>query len=364
MAPNTSDTDPRLDPGSEGDIRPTVRTPPQGVSGAVIAGGAVIAALLLFGVLDARRRTASAPTVNARVAELPGSAAPPPLYVPPAPLPYVVQPPVPVPAIPARVQVTPPSPPPVPQVVYAPSAQVVPPVVPVEHPRTASGAALVIDNDGPAVNDNRPVPGNGQPGLTSTTGSSPRVYASMIANRSATVPQGTLIPAVLETAFDSTRPGFARALVQRDVHGFDGSAILIPRGSRLIGEYGADTSAGQNRAVIAWTRLIRPDGVSIALASPAADPVGRGGIKASVNSHFLARFAGAILQSVLDVGVNLASRSSNSPVIVALPGSVGTNANQFIQPRQIPPTLSVKQGKSISVFVARDLDFSDVERDR
>lgn len=55
--------------------------------------------------------------------------------------------------------------------------------------------------------------------------------AGSIANRATTVPQGTLIPAVLETAMNSTGAGFARALVQRDVHGFDGTRVLIPRGS-------------------------------------------------------------------------------------------------------------------------------------
>jgi len=63
---------------------------------------------------------------------------------------------------------------------------------------------------------------------------------------------------VLETAFDSTRPGLARALVQSDVRGFDGSRVLIPRGSRLIGEYRSDVAPGQHRALVNWTRLIRP----------------------------------------------------------------------------------------------------------
>src|SRR5690606_4191868 len=124
-----------------------------------------------------------------------------------------------------------------------------------------------------------------------------RARAGALANRSTTVPQGTLIPAVLETAIDSTRPGLARAIVSRDIRGFDGRQILIPRGSRLIGEYRSEAQPGQRRALVNWLRLVRPDGVTIAIGSPAADPVGRGGIRARVNNHFLQRFAGAILQS-------------------------------------------------------------------
>jgi len=185
----------------------------------------------------------------------------------------------------------------------------------------------------------------------------------MFNGRATTVPQGTLIPAILETALDSSHAGFARALVQRDVRGFDGSRVLIPRGSRLIGQYTGNAAQGQKRAFIIWQRLIRPDGVTIALDSPAADPVGGGGIKAHVNSHFFARFSGAILQSVLDLGVNLASRSTHSPVVVALPGSLQGTASTVVQPTQIAPTLKVKPGTSISVFVAHDLDFSRADNE-
>jgi type IV secretion system protein VirB10 len=167
---------------------------------------------------------------------------------------------------------------------------------------------------------------------------------------------------VLETALDSTRPGLARAIVSRDVRGFDGSRVLIPRGSRLIGEYRSEAARGQRRALVTWLRLIRPDGMTIAIASPAADPLGRGGIRAKVNSHFFERFAGAILQSALDIGVNLASRAGNGTTIV-LPGTAQA-AVQVIQPAQITPTLKVKPGTSISVFAARDLDFSGAENRR
>src|SRR3546814_10492126 len=73
-----------------------------------------------------------------------------------------------------------------------------------------------------------------------------RSRAGSMSNRSTTVPQGTLIPAVLETAFNSTGSGFARALVQRDIYGFDGARVLIPRGSRLIGEYASDTRSEEH----------------------------------------------------------------------------------------------------------------------
>ena len=187
-----------------------------------------------------------------------------------------------------------------------------------------------------------------------------RISAGRLRNPSFTVPQGTVLPAVLETALDSTRPGAVRALVQRDIHAFDGSRVVIQRGSRLYGEYEGGIEQGQNRALIRWTRLIRPDGVTIALDSPASDPLGRAGVKGKVDGKFLQRFGGAILQSVLDIGVGVATREATGGVVVALPGSSQTVTGRS-GPQDIKPVLKVRHGTSVSVFVARDLDFSSVD---
>jgi type IV secretion system protein VirB10 len=186
-----------------------------------------------------------------------------------------------------------------------------------------------------------------------------RVTASRLINPAYTVPRGTVIPAVLETALDSTRPGPVRGLVQRDVYSFDGSKVLIPRGSRLYGEYKADLAVGQSRAAVQWVRLLRPDGVTIDLDSPASDPLGRAGVKGKVDSKFFQRFGGAILQSFLDFGVGIATREAANGVIVALPGSSQSISGS--EQQEIKPSLKVRQGSSLSVFVARDLDFSNVD---
>jgi len=152
-----------------------------------------------------------------------------------------------------------------------------------------------------------------------------------------------------------------RTLVTRDVYGFDGSRILIPRGSRLVGEYKGDLAPGQKRTLILWTRLTRPDGATNALGSPTSDPLGRIGVKGKVNNHFLTRLGTALLQTSLSVGVALAGRSSNSGVVLALPGAVQGATSPLTSGAEMQPTLSVRQGTSIAVFVARDLDFSSVE---
>ncbi|MFA5964312.1 MAG: TrbI/VirB10 family protein [Sphingomonas sp.] len=356
-----NDRDPRIaaGPGGEASIRPLVATDARPLPWWVFAIGVIVAALLLFVILDARRRDAYAPPA-ARPNDGQGAPVPiTPLAIPPAPTPTPT---------PTETSAPPPAPipmaPPPPRIIYVPqpAPQVMPPPQP---PRAASEPALVLDTTvGDAVAAAAPAGAEGQPAATGG-GAAIAARATVMRHRATTVAQGTLIPAVLESALDSTRPGPARALVQRDVRGFDGSTILIQRGSRLIGEYRADLQPGQNRALVMWTRLVRPDGVTVALGSPAADPLGRVGIKGKVNSHFFERFGMAILQSSLDVGVNLASRYGGSPVIVAaLPGAVQSSTSSLTSGAQIQPTLRVRQGTAISVFVARDLDFTSVESRR
>ncbi|MCE7798376.1 conjugal transfer protein TrbI [Sphingobium sufflavum] len=186
-----------------------------------------------------------------------------------------------------------------------------------------------------------------------------RVQATPFANPATTVPKGTVIQAVLETALDSTRPGLARAIVSRDIFGFDGTQVLVPRGSRLIGEYKADLQPGQKRALIQWQRLMRPDGAMINLDSPSADPLGRAGVEGKVNSHFFQRFGGSLLQSAVNVGSQVAiNQATSGNVIYAIP--LPSQSVPVISSEKVQPTIKVRQGTSVSVFVARDLDFTAV----
>jgi type IV secretion system protein VirB10 len=357
--------DPRLqalfganDPRDAG-VRPTVRLPRKGLPVTAIVGFALAFGLLLFLVLNQRRTTQSQPQLQVRPDSATSAwAAPPPLYVPPAPAP------VPLPQIAEQPKTAAPVPQPAPvprtqpHVTYAPEPmrQMAPPLPPGPPPRVSSGSPLVIDSGSGAgpVAAASAVPGSpfARPGESVT-----RMRASALANRSMTVPQGYLIPAVLETGFDSTKPGFARAIVSRDVRGFDGRNVLIPRGSRLIGDYRSEVGPRQKRAIITWTRLIRPDGMTITLDSPAVDTLGRGGVPANVNTHFFARVSDALLQSTVGIGSALAQRSVTGPVVV-LPGATAPAVGQIAPTNSYVPTLTVPAGKSISVFVAHDLDFS------
>ena len=188
-----------------------------------------------------------------------------------------------------------------------------------------------------------------------------RSKATQLANLPTTIAQGVLIPGVLETALNSDLPGFTRAVVSRDVRGFDGGAVLVPRGSRVIGEYRSAATQGASRAFVIWTRIIRPDGVSIQIGSSGTDPLGRAGLEGKVDRHFFERFGGAILLSVVDIGVSSALARDNSSSVFVGGGTPDPTGGAFTDLTNIPPTIKVMQGTPIRIFVARDLDFSGVK---
>ena len=191
-------------------------------------------------------------------------------------------------------------------------------------------------------------------------------HASRIHDLSHTAPQGTVIPAVLETAINSDLPGFVRAVVSRDVRGFDGTTVLIPRGSKLIGQYRSGVALSQTRAFVVWSRVITPDGVSIDIGSPGTDQLGRGGLEGETDTHFFERFGSAILLSVMGAGLDRLADSGNNDSTAIIIGSqqqASQVASIALQKQiDIPVTIKVPQGTPLQVFVTRDLDFAGVSK--
>lgn len=169
---------------------------------------------------------------------------------------------------------------------------------------------------------------------------------------------GRLIRGVLETAISSDLPGGIRAIVSEDVYSEDGSQVLIPKMTRLWGEYRATVVQGQKRIGIIWSRLVRPDGVDVALRGIGTDALGMSGLTGEVDNKFWQRFGGAILQSMLEVAEDRASDNEELEIVASGAGSSSSVALQ--QAQSVQPTIYVDQGTSINVLIANDLDFRDV----
>lgn len=174
---------------------------------------------------------------------------------------------------------------------------------------------------------------------------------------------GTVIPAALITGLRSDLPGQVTAQVTEDVYDSpSGRYRLIPQGARLVGQYDAQIAFGQTRALLAWTRLIMPNGRSIVLdRQPGADAAGYAGLEDEVDNHWGAVFKAAILSTVLSVGSTVGvSGNSGGSLAEAIQQGLSQSFNQAGQQvvgrsLNIPPTLTIRPGFPVRVMVTRDL---------
>lgn len=190
---------------------------------------------------------------------------------------------------------------------------------------------------------------------------SPVTQAEVIANPSNTVMQGTMIQAVTETALDSSLPGAIRAIISEDVHAFDGSRVLIPRGSRLIGRYQSGADIGQKRVTIAWDRIIMPDNQSVTISAFGGDELGRSGATGVVDTRFGQRFGSAALISLISAAPDVAAsrvEDDDAATIIQEVGDDFSDATDDVisEYLSLSPIIYVDQGSRITVMVDRDLE--------
>lgn len=316
----------------------------------LLLGTALIGVLGLatfWSMSHTRSERPTAPVVTAPAQPLRNVAATPMPVVPPSAItPIGNGPPLPSPALDTgRVQATG-NPLATPALVYnaAPAVELAPAAEPSPAAKSPAPASAANGGDDFAAR----LGAAGSAGASATQALNPRTA----------VAQGTLIPAVLETAIDTDVPGYARAIVSADVRSFDGSRVLVPRSSRLVGQYKSGLQAGQRRVYVIWTRLIRPDGVAVALGSPGTGYAGESGLGGKVDTHFFERFGSAMLLTVMS-GLGTIG-SGNTSVVIAGSGQSAAAA-AVGQTGQIGPTVRIHPGEPIRVFTARDLDFAKVE---
>ena len=178
-----------------------------------------------------------------------------------------------------------------------------------------------------------------------------------------TLVAGSTIAAALVTGLSSDLPGEVVAQVTEDV--FDsatGHALLIPQGARLLGSYDAHVSYGQSRALVVWTRLILPDGRSLALDRMiGTDAGGRAGFSDRVDRHTGKLLQAGLLSTLFGVGSGVASGGGgNSDIAFAIRDSAGQSVeragDKLVEHQlDVQPTITIRAGARVRVLVSRDL---------
>lgn len=242
--------------------------------------------------------------------------------------------------------------------------RVAPPVTPVNE-NTAPGTTLAVPAEAPLLDPNA-MQNMQNRKLAFVNGPVDRhtVSQDRLANPASpyVVQAGTVIPAALLTGIQSDLPGQVTAQITEHVYDTpSGKFLLIPQGSRLIGQYDSQIAFGQKRVLLVWNRIMLPDGKSIVLErQQGSDARGFSGLEDEVDYHWWDLIKAATLSTLLSVGAEVGSNRDESDLVRALrrgsQDSINNTGQQLVRRQlNIQPTLTIRQGLSVRVIVNRDL---------
>ena len=187
-----------------------------------------------------------------------------------------------------------------------------------------------------------------------------QAQARSLPDRNFLITAGSFIPCVLQTAMDSSQPGYVSCIIPRNVYSDNGRVVLMEKGTKIVGEYQGGLNRGQYRLFVLWTRAVTPRGIAIDVASPATDALGRGGVDGRVDNFFWARFGTALLFSLVEDAATVGSEAigNSASNTTRVPSDAASTILQ--QNSQIKPVLRKNQGEDVGITVAQDFDFSTV----
>ena len=187
-----------------------------------------------------------------------------------------------------------------------------------------------------------------------------QAQARPLPDRNFLITAGSFIPCVLQTAMDSSQPGYVSCIVPRNVYSDNGRVVLLEKGTKIFGEYQGGLNRGQYRLFVLWTRAVTPRGIAIDVGSPATDALGRGGVDGKVENFFWKRFGTALLFSLVEDAATVGAEAvgNNGSNTTRVPSDAASTVLQ--QNGDIKPVLRKNQGEDVGITVAQDFDFSTV----
>lgn len=196
--------------------------------------------------------------------------------------------------------------------------------------------------------------------------------ARMLRHADALLVRGTMLRCILETRIISEADGFTSCILTEPVYSINGRSMLLARGSKVYGTYKARPKG--NRIEVIWDRITTPGGVDVSMSSPGTDPLGSAGYPGMVDAHWAQRITSAVMVSLLSDlfkyeaakhGPSTASISNGVVVVSPFESNTASTldriANQAADAAMSrPPTVTINQGTLVSVYVAKDVDFTEV----
>ncbi|HHX2509311.1 TPA: TrbI/VirB10 family protein [Neisseria subflava] len=194
-------------------------------------------------------------------------------------------------------------------------------------------------------------------------------------NRDKLLLQGTYLRCVLETKIVSEVKGFTSCIITEPVYSASGKYLLLPKGSKVMGQYGSSSNPTGPRMEVIWNRIITPEGVDVTLESPGVDNLGAAGHVGKFKSHWGSRLASALLISMISDAFKYAA-TEYGPQGQTVTTNTSTTTNPYesdtantLKQQAIsqlernnarPNTVTINQGTLINIYTAQDIDFSSV----
>ena len=218
----------------------------------------------------------------------------------------------------------------------------------------------------------------GRPGTVGTTlyaSATPDAIARRMKDQNLILPKGRQADCILTGRIVDEVAGFTSCVLAQNLYSDNGRVLLLERGSQLTGEYGVTNQLGLERLFVTWSRLRTPEGIEVDLSSPGADRLGTSGVPGHLDNRWASRIGAAFLLSfVKDISVAVInaqmqrthSGSGTAVNVQTAPGQNTMNASSALaeevikQTLKVRPRLTINEGDRISIYVARDLDFTPV----
>lgn len=191
--------------------------------------------------------------------------------------------------------------------------------------------------------------------------------AFLMPNRKYLVAHNTYTRCALYTEIVTDQPGLIDCRLTEPLYSSDGSTVIAEAGDKLTGEQSVEVGRGQVRVFTSWTELETQSGVRAKINSLGAGPMGASGTEAWINNHYLQRFGGAVMLSLIQDALQAASNATQKGGSDS--GYTVNNSEQNVENMadkalentiNIPPTAHILAGTVLTVIVARDIDFSSV----
>jgi type IV secretion system protein VirB10 len=178
--------------------------------------------------------------------------------------------------------------------------------------------------------------------------------------------EGTILETVLVNRLEGQFSGPIECLLSTDVYSNDRQHLLIPAGSKLLGETKKVEAFGQTRLAVAFHRILMPDGYSVSLDGfKGLNQIGDTGLRDQVNNHYLRIFGVSLavgaIGAVAEAGTGSALTSSGSDLMrQGFAGSMAQSSSQILDRfLNVPPTITIREGHRVKVYLAGDLALPD-----